>query len=225
MGCHFLFQGIFPTQWLNPGLQHCRQTLYHLSHQGSIIYSVPHVQLRRGVCYGMRMLWTRAFSAGDSRLPTFQHRTFKVSTSWLDLAWLQGWLEVPSNGSFLCVNQATHKHQVLVASRPSLGKINGSCSVGKEVSMSTVRSPPSLLRTSLDSSLKVPCSQKPLVPGKPALARFSALCSIRTPLLQKSPGSIIVGEVGCVHRIRKTWWELNRGPQCRLCSPFKEEWC
>ena len=35
MCCHFLLQGIFPTQESNPGLWHCRQTLYHLSHQGS----------------------------------------------------------------------------------------------------------------------------------------------------------------------------------------------
>ena len=35
VGCHFLLQGIFPTQGLNPGLLHCRQMLYHLSHQGS----------------------------------------------------------------------------------------------------------------------------------------------------------------------------------------------
>ena len=35
MGCHFLLQGIFPTQGWNPGLPHCRQTLCHLSHQGS----------------------------------------------------------------------------------------------------------------------------------------------------------------------------------------------
>ena len=35
MGCHVLLQGIFPTQGLNPGLPHCRRTLYHLSHQGS----------------------------------------------------------------------------------------------------------------------------------------------------------------------------------------------
>ena len=33
--CHFLLQGLFPTQGSNPGLPHCRQTLYHLSHQGS----------------------------------------------------------------------------------------------------------------------------------------------------------------------------------------------
>ena len=35
VGCHALLQGIFPTQGLNPGLPHCRQILYHLSHQGS----------------------------------------------------------------------------------------------------------------------------------------------------------------------------------------------
>ena len=28
-------RGIFPTQGSNPGLQHCRQILYCLSHQGS----------------------------------------------------------------------------------------------------------------------------------------------------------------------------------------------
>ena len=32
--CHFLLQGLFPTQGLNPHLPHCRQTLYRLSHQG-----------------------------------------------------------------------------------------------------------------------------------------------------------------------------------------------
>ena len=36
VGCCFLLQGIFPTQGLNPGFPHCRQTLYHLSHQGSL---------------------------------------------------------------------------------------------------------------------------------------------------------------------------------------------
>ena len=35
MDCHFLLQGIFPTQESNLGLLHCRQTLYRLSHQGS----------------------------------------------------------------------------------------------------------------------------------------------------------------------------------------------
>ena len=35
LGCHFLLQGIFPTQGSNVGLPHFRQILYHLSHQGS----------------------------------------------------------------------------------------------------------------------------------------------------------------------------------------------
>ena len=35
VGCHFLLQGIFPTQGSNVGLLHCRQTLWPLSHQGS----------------------------------------------------------------------------------------------------------------------------------------------------------------------------------------------
>ena len=34
VGCHSLLQ-IFPTQGSNPGLPLCRQTLCHLSHQGS----------------------------------------------------------------------------------------------------------------------------------------------------------------------------------------------
>ena len=35
VGCHFLLQRLFPTQGSNPGLLHCRQTLYHLIYKGS----------------------------------------------------------------------------------------------------------------------------------------------------------------------------------------------
>ena len=35
VGSHSLLQGICPTQGSNPGLPHCRQMLYHLSHRGS----------------------------------------------------------------------------------------------------------------------------------------------------------------------------------------------
>ena len=35
VGCHALLQGIFPTQGSNPGVPHCRWTLYQLSHKGS----------------------------------------------------------------------------------------------------------------------------------------------------------------------------------------------
>ena len=44
VGCHALLQGIFPTQGLNPGLPHCRQILYRLSHQGSLLISYTPVQ-------------------------------------------------------------------------------------------------------------------------------------------------------------------------------------
>ena len=35
VGSLSLLQGIFPTQGLSSGLQHCRQILYHLSYQRS----------------------------------------------------------------------------------------------------------------------------------------------------------------------------------------------
>ena len=38
--CHFLLQEIFLAQGLNLGLPHCRQTLYRLSYQGSLIYYI-----------------------------------------------------------------------------------------------------------------------------------------------------------------------------------------
>ena len=39
-GGHSLLQGIFPTQESNLGLPHCRQILYHRSHQGSPLSSL-----------------------------------------------------------------------------------------------------------------------------------------------------------------------------------------
>ena len=39
VGCHSLLQETFLTQGLNSGLLHCRQILYHLSHQGSPVSS------------------------------------------------------------------------------------------------------------------------------------------------------------------------------------------
>ena len=47
VGCHFLLQEIFPTQGLNLGLLHCRQTLYRLSHQGC----------QTMLCHGQNRLW------------------------------------------------------------------------------------------------------------------------------------------------------------------------
>ena len=38
VGCHALLQGIFLVQGLNTSLLHCRQVLYHLSHQTCLGY-------------------------------------------------------------------------------------------------------------------------------------------------------------------------------------------
>ena len=48
VSCCSLLQGIFPTQGSNPGLPHCRQILYQLSHKGSpfiCYHSVVHQAL------------------------------------------------------------------------------------------------------------------------------------------------------------------------------------
>ena len=41
VSCHFLLQGIFSTQGSNPGLLHCRQILYHISHEESPNHIIP----------------------------------------------------------------------------------------------------------------------------------------------------------------------------------------
>ena len=40
VGCHFLLQGIFPTQGSNPGLPHCRQMLYCLKSESKSLSCV-----------------------------------------------------------------------------------------------------------------------------------------------------------------------------------------
>ena len=46
VGSLSLLQGIFPTQGSNPGLPHCRQILYQLSHKGSPILTIWFVKMK-----------------------------------------------------------------------------------------------------------------------------------------------------------------------------------
>ena len=81
VGCHFLLQGIFPTQGLNPGLLHCLQTLYWLNHQGRLGYYrvgiLPDTRSRNCIC---RLMATVAMRLGQfqrflsSNLSTRLHR-------------------------------------------------------------------------------------------------------------------------------------------------------
>ena len=47
VGYYFLLQGIFLTQGLGLDLLHCRQILYHLSHQGDSIVTIIKPQIPR----------------------------------------------------------------------------------------------------------------------------------------------------------------------------------
>ena len=58
-GSHSLLQGIFPTQGLNRGFLHCRQILYHLSHQGSPGGRWARERQILGGCYGSLWHYTR----------------------------------------------------------------------------------------------------------------------------------------------------------------------
>ena len=64
-------RGIFSTQGSNPGLLHCRQMLYHLSHQGS-----PRLSLFRdlGLIPGLgRFPWRRKWQPTPVFLPGESH--------------------------------------------------------------------------------------------------------------------------------------------------------
>ena len=92
VGCHALLQGVFPPQGLNPGLPHCRQIIYQLSHQGNpkkAQYSVSSVQLLSRVQHATP--WTAAHQASLS-----------ITNSWSLLKLMSIESVMPSNHLILC---------------------------------------------------------------------------------------------------------------------------
>ena len=74
MGSHSFFQVIFLTQVSNPGLLHCRQILYHLSHWGSPFYLVPGIiSSRASVCN--LQLWVQCGSRSVMQGTNFLHQS------------------------------------------------------------------------------------------------------------------------------------------------------
>ena len=47
VGYHALLQGIFPIQGLNPGLPHCRQILFSLSHEWSPAIGYTYIKMNK----------------------------------------------------------------------------------------------------------------------------------------------------------------------------------
>ena len=100
VGCHFLLQGIFLTQGLNPGLPHCRQMLYHLSYQG-----------RTSICKWALFNWLKEkFSSvqfsrsvmSDSLWPHWVQHALSITNSWSLLKLMSIESVMPSNHLILC---------------------------------------------------------------------------------------------------------------------------
>ena len=70
VGCHLLFQGIFPTHGSNSHLLHCRQISLQLSHQGS---PYTHLYLPSFLFSG---LWKLIFFMLSIRYPCWKNSDF-----------------------------------------------------------------------------------------------------------------------------------------------------
>ena len=76
-GSHFLPEGISLTQGTNPGLLHCRQILYHLSHQGSPVTQVAKKKKKGTVHKCFLFLCTCLFAV--SLCCSFQQKVGSIS--------------------------------------------------------------------------------------------------------------------------------------------------
>ena len=125
VGCHFLLQGVFPTQGLNPGLPHCRQMLYRLSHPTEVFNSclssnAPCLEQNPGA---------NNHNLGGLVWGWFPGRTQEV-TSWLsrwNASWVRG-LWVPGQGGHSDGEASAYNARDLgsiLGSRRSPGEGNG----------------------------------------------------------------------------------------------------
>ena len=91
VGCYALLQGIFPTKGSNPGLPHCWQILYHLSHQGkpkntgvgslSLLQGiVPIQELNRGLLHFRWILYQLSYK-GSPRIQEWVAYPFSRGSS------------------------------------------------------------------------------------------------------------------------------------------------
>ena len=98
-GGYFLLQGIFPAQESNPGLPHCRQIVYCLSHQKSPNYRWCAVNLGIGLRRGS-WLWGCAENSED-RVCIDRQGWVRAGEVWEGGMQASGVLVVPLEGSAL----------------------------------------------------------------------------------------------------------------------------
>ena len=109
MDCHFLLQEICPTQGWNTGLLHCRQRLYHLSHQGNkeclILISpgcsLKGLLLKLKLQYFGHMMWRRSDSLEKTLMLgkiEGRRRRERQSNIW------DGWMASPTQWTWVWVD-------------------------------------------------------------------------------------------------------------------------
>ena len=115
VGCHFLLQEIFPTQELNPGLPHCRQMLYRLSHQGSPLAAAAAAK-------SLQSCPTLCNPMGCS-LPGFSvHGILKARTlEWVTISFSNVWKWKVKVKSFSCVRLLATPWTAAYQAPPSMG--------------------------------------------------------------------------------------------------------
>ena len=103
MGCHFLLQGIFLTRGSNLGLPHCGQTLYCLSHQGSLLCFLG---LAVGCSRKKKNLWERI------------HET-RIVDCWFLVKLRHGYVRSLANFSNFCDHLKPYPVVLLVKNLPA----------------------------------------------------------------------------------------------------------
>ena len=102
VSCLALLQGIFPIQGLNPGLLHCRQILYRLSHQGLWVRSKSYLfksllaKVYRWIHFQLPQLRVDTYTSREGA-ETIQKESYQIVYGYHSsiLAWRIPWMEKP----------------------------------------------------------------------------------------------------------------------------------
>ena len=118
VGCHFLLQGIFPTQGWIPGLLHCRQILYWLRHQGNQLINLSSVRIPGPV--QDTFLWT------GSRAEPTASRAVESAFGYIGCS-LEGLSSRGQTGCWLSLFLEPHPRQGQLAGRSRPGNSLQNC--------------------------------------------------------------------------------------------------